>query len=429
MFQAPTIIGTSPSGRVASSAAIQFVLAPYGGGTATTAVDYTVDVNGTTVFVGTIDPTAAVVTSDTWTFDVGLSGVVWPSLPCYATFAFVTHSGGDTSAPAYATFEVVEGSTVTITSPADGATVRTMPLTVAWEVTGPFAVAYQRLRVISAGDSSQTVFDSAENGGIGTSRRSYDVPLGAAAIANGESYVVVLDVTSGAGIQTRATARFSTEWQAPAEPSASVAYDRDRMAAIITVAENGGDIPTASLMVVRVDQYGGRYVIADSVASGSTVTDVLPPLGVDYSYEVSAIAATGAAATLTVPARFESTAWAFNYGARAEGVLAMMGNPSASRDLDQGGEAYHMADGGAGGGYPVWYGTSERDQNGTVSFEDVGPSDADRLFAIVEQHPTLWIRDPVGRRHYAQVKPRENYGKGDLWKVSVTWQRLRFVEV
>ena len=103
-------------------------------------------------------------------------------------------------------------------------------------------------------------------------------------------------------------------------------------------------------------------------------------------------------------------------------------NPDASYSLVQGGASYHFADGGAGGGRPVFYPTTDRDESGGLKFATVGSGDADRLRALCDRYPVAWLRDPFGHRWRARVKPSWSHGVGELWPLSISWEAVRWEE-
>ena len=117
-----------------------------------------------------------------------------------------------------------------------------------------------------------------------------------------------------------------------------------------------------------------------------------------------------------------------NYGTgAAECVLARF-NPKASYSMEHGGTAYHFADGGEGDGLPVWYGTSEREIGGSVTWDTLTQATADRLNALMLRHPVGWLRDPLGHRWRAHMTPKFSHGVGRVWQVAVEWDAVRWVE-
>ena len=318
---------------------------------------------------------------------------------------------------------------VVITSPAvDGTVIRSLPITVAWEVSDQTGVSQQGV-TLEAPDGvvySATPASDATSIEIG----AHDAPL-----ANGTEYVLAVTVTGGSGLVASAERRFDTDWAPPMEPTAMVGIDAELMQASVTVfpGEASADLPsgtpeTTSLMVARVMQDGSRWVVGTDLESGDTVIDPLPPLGVPYSYEITASAETGATAVTSYTERISSRAWVLNFGADAAEALTLYGNPKESYSLDTNGEAYHFADGGKGGGMPVYYGLAERDRSGTLTFDTVGHEDADRLEALCDANPVGWLRNPFGKRWRCSMVPKVSHGVGEVWQVSIGWDGGRWEE-
>lgn len=199
--------------------------------------------------------------------------------------------------------------------------------------------------------------------------------------------------------------------------------------ATMRAAQSAGTPLTDTLMVVRVNPDGTRHVLADDLESGDSVTDPLPPLGVEYAYEVTGIAATGVPSIpASIPTTITTTYWAMNFGTGAAEVVLARFNPKASYSVEQGGELYHFADGGEGDGLPVWYSTTERDVSGADTWDTLTHATADRLDALMRRYPVGWLRDPFGHRWRARMKPKFSHGIGKLWQVSVDWDAVRWVE-
>lgn len=245
---------------------------------------------------------------------------------------------------------------------------------------------------------------------------------------NDERYTLRYHALNGAGIASSDQVSFTTHWAPPPTPTVRTGTNHADLSVGITVFEGEGTPATDHFIVARVNPDGTRWVVASGLRSGETCIDPLPPLGVEYSYAVTAVTETGTTSVATVARTVESSAWALNFGATAGEAMTLVGNPKASYSLDQGGKAYHFADGGAGNGLPVWYGTTDRDESGTISFDTKGPQDSDRLRELCRQYPVAWIRDPFGHRWRAHVQPKISHGTGELWAASVTWDAVRYRE-
>lgn len=198
----------------------------------------------------------------------------------------------------------------------------------------------------------------------------------------------------------------------------------------VKTMEYEGQPETDHLVVARVNADGTRWVIADDVEPGESVTDPLPPLGVEYSYAITAVTEAGTTSVATVAHVVESTAWALNFGANASEVITGRFNPKTSWSIEQGGAAYHFADGGMGNGLPVWYSTTDRDMSGSVSWDVVGKEQVNRINALSLRYPVGWLRDPFGNRWRAHIVPKfsRNHNLGRVWQVSIDWDAVRFEE-
>ena len=308
---------------------------------------------------------------------------------------------------------------VTVTSPADGATIDSLPLTIEWSVIDTTGISGQSI-LVQGPIYKQISLDQ--------SVRSYSFGPADGIIKNDSSYRVFVNATNGVGLGGHDQVSFSTHWAPPPLPVVTVTSDADAMTATITPTAGAGTPATDHFIVARVNADGTRWVIADDVQSGDSVTDPLPPVGVEYSYAITAVTEAGTTSVANVARTVESTAWALNFGANASEVITLVGNPKASYSLDQGGEAYHFADGGAGGGLPVWYGTTDRDESGTLSFDTMLWHDSDRLRELCRQYPVAWLRDPFGHRWRAHVQPKISHGIGEVWQVSINWNAVRWEE-
>ena len=334
-----------------------------------------------------------------------------------------TNSDG-TSSPARVTFGVYAQPNVTLTSPADQSTMSGYPLVVAWSVTDPTGVAAQRVRVRTA-DTQSTIYDS--GGTLLPSDRTTSLYLpNLPSLENGHDYVVELDVTDGVGLTSTEAAQVRVSWTKPASPTLDLITPDPTDGTVSIVLDA---LPTGcSATIVRVT--GSERVTLYTDLGNVDVVDALPPLGVAYTYEAYAINSVSGAASdpLVIDAMVPTTRWALNFGEHAEECLMLYGNPRETYGLDQGGTAYHFADGGAGRGLPVWYGTTDRDISGTTSFDTVLWHEADRLQELCDQHDLGWLRDPHGHRRRVHMSPKVSHGVGEVWQVTVSWDEMRWEE-
>lgn len=362
----------------------------------------------------------------TWTLDVPVT-YFGTAGNTYDVSVHVFNDDGD--AYAHTSFTVYDRPQVTLV-PAHGTTITDLPLTVLWTVTDPTGVSAQVLRVSGA---HETIYATDYKPSMALDPTERSVVIGPENMLNplvdGESYRVELKVVNGVGFITIVTHTITVSWQSPATPTATVTTDPDTLAASVTVTAGAGTPATDTLMVVRVNPDGTRHVLADNLESGDTVTDPLPPLGVEYAYEVTGIALTGVPSEPAIVQHTNTTScWALNFGEHAEECVLFRFNPSASYSIEHGGEMYHFADGGANGGLPQWYGTTDRDESGSISWNTADRSLAMRLHELSLAHPVGWIRDPYGRSWHARIVPSMSHERTRTLKVSINWDKVVWKE-
>lgn len=360
--------------------------------------------------------TYSVTTAKTYTFTPNATGT-WT--------AQVRTKGLDASYGAWSnsfSWGVYELPSVVITSPAtDGAIVTTMPVTISWTVTDSTGVSAQKLSISDGtGNVLYTATPAADV-------RSVSITAVDVALATDASYSISILASGGSGLSNTVERVFEARWIPPSEPSASVTSGSGGSASI-EVTFGTGDVETISADVVRVNSDGTSWAVAKNMSNGESCIDPLPPLGVPVEYRVIASAATGATTAVSFSMVFGSGEWVFNFGQGAQEFMSLNYNPEASYSLEQGGASYHFADGGAGGGRPVWYGTTDRDESGTLTFDTMGNADADKLRAFCDRYPVAWLRDPFGHRWRAHIKPSWTHGIGKVWPLSIDWSAVRWQE-
>lgn len=366
------------------------------GGTSTT---YTVNGAGTSY---TLTPNA----TGTWTAQVRTKGLdatmgAWSSTVSWT---------------------VANPPAVAITTPAtDGTVISSLPLSVAWTVTDGTGVSAQRMIIEDVGGTE--IF----NRTLAANATSASLTASDVALVNGESYAIKLSVMGGSGLVTVQTRTFDVSWTPPAEPDLAI-YEGDGSSATIEVHFGAGTPATVGVDIIRVNADGTTWTVATDLSDGASCIDPLPPLGVPVEYRAVASAASGATATATFTETIGGKDWTLNFGNAAQESISMRYNPDASYALVQGGASYHFADGGAGGGRPVFYPTTDRDESGGLKFATVGSGDADRLRALCDRYPVAWLRDPFGHRWRARVKPSWTHGVGELWPLSISWEAVRWEE-
>ena len=358
-------------------------------------------------------------------------------------------------------------------SPAAGSTMDGYPLTVSWQVNPNGAdnvMASQRLTVFD-GTSQSYVYDQQ----VEPTTRTVTLGLDDVQLFSGRTYYVAIECVNDVGFSSRAENNFSTYWEPPLEPSATVEIDEASLSAAITV-HAGEDVSdwlikfvgtdavvrdgyltiegtdavinaeytvtdgnmqfespsapaTQSLMLVRVNADGSRFVIATGLQSGDTVKDPLPPLDATYSYEVTATDSNGSTSVSLISMTIETKCWVVSFGTSADDSVLIRYGQRLSRNPTRGGELLHFADGGVGGGLPVFYPTTDRDESISFEFWLMSASDVDRLIDLCQRHGVGWLRDQYGHRWRGVMTPQADY---DCWgitfKCSVNMSVVRFEE-
>lgn len=319
-------------------------------------------------------------------------------------------------------WRMADRPSVAISSPpSDGTEIDDLPLTITWEISDVSGVSQQSIVVEHDGD---VIYSRTPT----TSIRSLQVTRNDATFEDGEAYSISIRVVNGYGLDSTAVRTFVIGWDLPAIPTASVTQG-DGASAVITVGVGeGSTVPTETITVQRINQDGTSWTLANGLADGGVAVDPMPPIGESVTYRVIAFASSGASVDSEEAISIDTDEWVFNFGDDASEFIGLLGNPSASYSMEQGGALYHFADGGAGGGLPVWYGTTDRDESGALSFDSVDQHDSDRLRQLLLVHPVGWIRDPFGHRWRAHIRPSTKHGVGRIWSASVTWDAVRWRE-
>lgn len=327
---------------------------------------------------------------------------------------------GDSAIVSTGAVTIYDQPVLAITAPTDGSTVAVLPLVLTWTVTDPASVGIGQQTVIVQGEAgilSQLRLDPQVRQ---VSWHASELPL-----VSGEEYVIRLATTDGMGMPIADVVTFATEWAAPPAPDlVATAYNDTAIVEVEVSAESG---TTTNVWRVIDNE---RHLLGTVAGTSGTVTDPLPPLGVEVLYDAQSVYdETGTASDFgSVLSVVGGRSWAINASTDPADLLLLYGNPSASRSLDQGGDSYHFADGGTGGGLPVWYGLTDRDESGSLSFDTVGPETTRQLWQLLNEHPVVWLRDPFGNRWRVHAKPSVKHGLGEVWEVSIKWDAMRFEE-
>ena len=211
-------------------------------------------------------------------------------------------------------FKVCQVPSVAISSPAaDGTVLNDVPLSVAWTYADESGT--QQRAALSIADSQERELWSVVVQGPAT---SLSIPSSELLPENHGSFRIALTAYSTSGLAASASRTFSTDYEEPAEPGLQVEVDPVRGSVAATVFEGAAatGVPrTASLGLFRARPDGTLLCLADSVASGTGVTDLYPPLDGDLRYVAVAYTANGLTARTERSARVPSGgAVFFNFG-------------------------------------------------------------------------------------------------------------------
>jgi hypothetical protein len=316
--------------------------------------------------------------------------------PYYVTIR--THGeydGGDTGSEgwgAWSTPAIVRSAvapSLSLTTPAAGATISSLPFAVAWDVSDATGIVSQTVSVRSKAKSAYSVDVTS-----GTTKASIATEAG---LENEQAYTVAVTITAGSGLTATASADVTTEWTQSDNPTVDIAYD-EAYAATITVTSAETGVPSVSYDLYRVVD-GERLTLALGLEPGEAVIDRLPPLNVACGYEVNAYAESGAVCTTTTYSTCECAGMCVNWGTAARDCDVLMYDPDESRSADHDYEALHLFDGSA---LPVPYRTGKldvsRDYSATMALADY-----DLLWAHALEDFTGYVREHDGQRAYGVI--------------------------
>lgn len=415
---APTIT-QRPAAAIATDTTVTLAWAPnHPDGTAQTKAEVEVTAGGST--------TTIAITGDTTSVDLSSYAETAQSVSVRVrTYGLYAAWGAWSDVVAFTAYVP---PSATITSPAtDGAVERQLPVTIEWSAVDATGISSQVLRLFD-GDGRQL-----RSWQLDGSVRSFDLDRTSYFLTNGASYSITLVVSAGSTLQATATRAFSIDYLGPAEPTADIVWDEDALSCAVTVGEGEDETGTlphpTSFYVVRVLPDGTEWLVADGLSSSQQAIDPLPPLGVDFTYRVVAVAESGVETAAEFAAAYDTNAWAFGFGQGVAETVLLLADPSASESWEHGGESYHFAD-GSGDGLPLWYGTDVLEVSHSWSFA-IPPKWADvaeHAASAFRRFSTCWVRDPFGNRWHVFAKASMTVKPGPRWSVSVNADELRWTE-
>ena len=282
---------------------------------------------------------------------------------------------------------------VTVSSPADGSSVSSLPMSVAWSVDADEVVTSVTVDVLE-GERLLLRRSAASS--------PYPVTARDLQLEDGSEYRVRVTARTEHGLEGSGESSVTAALLGPAVPSCEVSPDPGTLSCDVTVrAGSGGAVPTAYLSLSRVLADGTATTVAGRLADGDAVRDALAPLNEPFSYVVTAHSDFGSTASSAEAAAVEAgPTWVYGFGDGTDPsrVVALEADPSSSETVEASGELYRFA----GAALPSWYGTGGLDAAVSQSF-NVDSATADRLRSLVRSGGLCWVRDPMG--HLWRCRP------------------------
>lgn len=311
------------------------------------------------------------------------------------------------------TFDYQNGPVVTVTSPADLATIATASLPVSWTATGQ--VKYQ---VIVYADSSPTIiYDS---GLITSAVQTHDIPPGY--LRNGVSYDLVVSVTNATPLTgSSSIVNIAVAFTAPTAVAnfqvnpAKIGIDPWDTAIRLTWDQTSYSAPEFQQTIIYRSAAGGpdaSRIILARITSPSTVqfVDYTPASGYEYTYGITVTTVTGVDSLESAEVQGSATVTLLGT------VLTLVGNGGTyraallnvrERDFDrQIQEAVYQSPAAT---KPVTVRALARYWNGSYEGAIIGDTTAtakqrwDELDALDAQQGTVCIRDGRQRKRFCKI--------------------------
>lgn len=157
----------------------------------------------------------------------------------------------------------------------------------------------------------------------------------------------------------------------------------------------------------------------------TAVVDALPPLNVEYAYEVTSRSAMGTTCITSFAATCDSGGMeAFNFGQAAQTCLLVGLNADSSENFELSGESYSFALGADEPPLPTFYPDGALDSSRSLSYvvHDRETYVKVRGLARNPAYACFWYRDYWGHRMYCHGKWGTGYSAKSysLWDLSVS---------
>lgn len=325
---------------------------------------------------------------------------------------------------AYKTFSVKTAPTLTIISPASGAVIDRLPLSVRWLTSDETGIVFQTVKLLDASGSVMATKSVAAP----TTEVEF---TGSDGFQNKSSYTLQITIRGGSGLESTTSEQFTTEWAHPDVPTVTV-RTLDRAMASVTITAADTEPRAVSFDVVRILSDGSSLVMGTGMKDGEQFIDVLPPIGVEYWYSVTAYADTGAMVEFKQGALIDIDGMeAFNFGAAAEKCVYLGLNASDSESIEMTGTTFHFALGRDNAPLPTFYPDGDMDVTGTHSYVIYRKEDYLKLRELVRDpaNAVCWYRSAYGRRARVYAKWNLSYASSNysLFEVSanvteVVWE-------
>lgn len=295
-----------------------------------------------------------------------------------------------------AVFEVAALPEVTFTSPGEDEVIRVLPMEVAWEASDASGISGQLLELLDVEGSVIASWRPVASVG------SVSLSSNDCALENGKAYALRITVTNGYMLSAATVRPFSTSFDAPASPSATVVYDEAFGARVSVAYGTGADVETAWVTVERVVD-GDSVALGGELLDGQGTIDRVPPLNTDYGYRITAHAESGATASTLVLARIDTASAVANFGRDGSFSVVLAALDSCSESVERAGDAYHFADGGERGGLPVFYGVDEIDASYSYTFREWDSEVVAAVRQASRAYHVGWLRDPLGNVRHGRI--------------------------
>ncbi len=299
---------------------------------------------------------------------------------------------------AVATFSMVSAPGVAIVQPGGSWGQPVLPLEWSWtQAQGRPQSAWQ----VRLTDDASTLLEEREGSGAATS-----VTL-TTRLVTGESYVVRVRAATGTVWSGWATQTFTTLFVPPAMPDVSGGWDEASGSVSLTVNEGSEDPAppsTVSVIVERSVDDGDTWEAALSAAPGVTFADWESLSYGTTLYRVTAVAASGAAATLVYPVVAESGALWLSGGVGFSRTARLPMNPSIRLRAARARSVQRYEGRSSGVAYAGEQTSLVVEVGGALIDRDPDTAEVDALIDVIQnREPVHLVRDPDGRRVYGSV--------------------------